>query len=58
MVFVLFTLQNSQKDLHKTSKNNVKKVQLNSIFIDWIKTPINDLKKKVTHEMISSNLRN
>ena len=46
-VFVLFTLQNSQKDLRKTLKNNVSKVQSSSLFIDRIKTlKINDLNSK------------
>ena len=50
-VFVLFTLQKSQNDLRKTSKNNVKKVQL--IFIDRIKTlKINDLNRKVAHKKL------
>ena len=50
-VFVLFTLQKSQNDLRKTSKNNVKKVRL--IFIDRIKTlKINDLNKKVAHKKL------
>ena len=50
-VFVLFTLQNSQNDLRKTSKNKVKNVQLSSLFIDRIKTlKINDLNRKVTHK--------
>ena len=48
-VFVLFILQNSQNNLSKTSKNNINKVQLSSLFIDRIKTlKINDLNKKVT----------
>ena len=51
MIFVLFALQNSQKDIRKTSKNNVKKVQLSSVFINWIKTlKIRNLNKKVTHK--------
>ena len=35
--FVLFTLQNRQNDLHKSSKNNLNKVQLSLIFINWVK---------------------
>ena len=59
MVFVSFTVQNSKNNLHKTSKNTVNKVHLSSIFIDWIKTlKMNNLNKKVTYKMISSNLIN
>ena len=45
--------------LRKTSENKVNKVQLSSLFIDWIKAlKINDLNKKVNHKMISTTLRN
>ena len=53
VVFVLFTLQNTQNNLHNTLKNNIHKVHLSSVFINSIKTlKINDLHKKITHNMI------
>ena len=59
VVFVLFTLQNTQNNLHNTLKNNIHKVHLSSVFINLIKTlKINDLHKKITHNMIWSNPRN